>query len=126
MKNPSLIIKPLMMKRCGSNMSRKKSSKKKKKNHEEVQHVVNLDETSVSIFPLDKDEVVQTYFPPALKYEEIINLNDAYDFVEVLPNTVEQHIDDFIQIIRHRWDVGFIFYRDPIYDIEGSSQEKRV
>jgi hypothetical protein len=36
---------------------------------------------------------------------------------------VDDHIDDFIQVGRHRWDVVcFIIDRDPIYDIEGSSQ----
>jgi hypothetical protein len=63
----------------------------------------------------------------AHKDEEVISPNDADDFVEDLSDMVDQHIDDFIQVGRRRWDVGcFIFYRDPIYDIEGSSQEKRV
>jgi hypothetical protein len=40
---------------------------------------------------------------------------------------VDQHIDDFIHIGRRRWDMGcFIFYGDPIYDIEGSFQMKNV
>jgi len=40
---------------------------------------------------------------------------------------VGQHIDDFIQVGRCRWDVGcFIVYRDPIYDIEGSYHAKGV
>jgi hypothetical protein len=40
---------------------------------------------------------------------------------------VDDHIDMFIQTGRRRWDFGcFIFYRDPIYDIEGSSQAKGV
>jgi len=40
---------------------------------------------------------------------------------------VDEHIDTFIQTRRHTWDFGrFIFYRDPIYDIDGSSQAKWV
>jgi hypothetical protein len=92
-----------------------------------VQHVENPDETSISILPLDKDEVVQPFFPPTHKYEEVISPNDVDDFVEDLSDMVDQHIDDFIQVGRHRWDVGcFIFYGDPIYDIEGSSHAKGV
>jgi hypothetical protein len=42
-------------------------------------------------------------------------------------NIVDEHIDDFIQVGRRRWDVGcFIIDRDPIYDIKGSSQAKGV
>jgi hypothetical protein len=38
---------------------------------------------------------------------------------------VDEHIDTFIQTGRCRWDFGrLIFDRDPIYDIEGSPQEK--
>jgi hypothetical protein len=38
---------------------------------------------------------------------------------------VDDHIDDFIQIGRCRWDLGcFIFDRDLIYDIEGTSRIK--
>jgi hypothetical protein len=37
---------------------------------------------------------------------------------------VNDHINTFMQSGRHRWDIGhLIFYRDPIYDIEGSPQE---
>jgi hypothetical protein len=40
---------------------------------------------------------------------------------------VDGHIDTFIQSRRCTWDFGhFIFDRDPIYDIEGSSQAKGV
>jgi hypothetical protein len=38
---------------------------------------------------------------------------------------VDENIDTFIQTGRHMWDFGcLIFYRDPIYDIEGDPQEK--
>jgi hypothetical protein len=89
MKCSSLRIKPLMMKRCGRNMSMKKYSKKKKNNFKEVQHAENPDETSVSIFPLEEDEFVHPYFPPACKYEELISLNDADDSVEDFLDTVD-------------------------------------
>jgi hypothetical protein len=86
----------------------------------------DLDETSVSMIPLDEDEVFQPYFPPAYKDEEVISPKDVDDFVEDFSDTVDQHINDFIQIRRCRWDVQFNFEKEPIYDIEGSSQEKRV
>ena len=40
---------------------------------------------------------------------------------------VYKNIDTFIHIGRHTSDFGcFIFYRDPIYEIEASSQPKGV
>jgi hypothetical protein len=33
---------------------------------------------------------------------------------------VIENIDDFIHVGRCKWDViGFVFYKDPIYDIKG-------
>jgi hypothetical protein len=116
-----------------------------------MQHV----ETSLSFLPLDEGEVFQPCFPPVHEVEEEISLNDEEieDPVEAalapaLPahedkemvifshtdghmketlDMVDEHIDTFIQTGRRTWDFGrFIFYRDPIYDIEGSSQEKGV
>jgi hypothetical protein len=47
--------------------------------------------------------------------------------VEQPSDIVDDHIDDFIQVGRRRWDVVcFIIDRDPIYDIEGSSQAEGV
>ena len=38
---------------------------------------------------------------------------------------VDEHIDTLIHTGRKRWDFGhLIFDRDPIYDIEGTPQEK--
>jgi hypothetical protein len=55
----------------------------------------------------------------------MINISDSNDLLEDPSNVVDQYIDDFIHVGRHRWGVGcIIFYGDPIYDIEGSSQEK--
>jgi hypothetical protein len=40
---------------------------------------------------------------------------------------VDEYIDNFIQTRRRIWDLGhLIFYRDPIYAIEGSFQGKWV
>jgi hypothetical protein len=40
-------------------------------------------------------------------------------------DVVDQHIDDFIHVGRRRWDVScFIFYRDPIYDIESNTRAR--
>jgi hypothetical protein len=53
----------------------------------------------------------------------VINSCDADEFMEQPSNIVDEHIDDFIQVGRRRWDVVyFIIDRDPIYDIEGRSQ----
>jgi hypothetical protein len=42
--------------------------------------------------------------------------------MEQPPDIVDDHINDFIQTGRCRWDLGcFNFDRDPIYDIEGTS-----
>jgi len=69
---------------------------KKKKNFNEVKHVENPYETSVSILPCDKDEVVHPSFPPTHKYEVVISPNDVDDFVEELSDMADKHIDDFI------------------------------
>jgi hypothetical protein len=40
---------------------------------------------------------------------------------------VDEPINTFIQIGRRRWDLGYLkFDRDPIYEIEGSSQAEGV
>jgi hypothetical protein len=98
-----------------------------KEDLDEVQHPNEQKETLVFVLPLDEDEVVQPCFPPAHEDEEVISPNDANSFVKDLSDMVDLHIDDFIQVGRRRWDVGcFIIDRDPIYDIEGSSQAKGV
>jgi hypothetical protein len=83
---------------------------------DEVSLVEGLNETLLSTFPSEENEVLQSC-------EEIISSYDVDEFVEQLSDIVDDHIDDFIQVGRHRWDVGcFIIDRDPIYDIKGSSQ----
>jgi hypothetical protein len=43
--------------------------------------------------------------------------------MEDLSDMVGQHIDDFIHVGRHGWDMGcFVFYGDPIYDNEDNFQ----
>jgi hypothetical protein len=89
-----------------------------KENLDEVSFVEGLNETLLSTFPFEEDEVVQSC-------EEVINAYDTGEIMEQPPDIVDNHIDDFIQVGRRRWDFGrFIFDRDPIYDIEGSPQEK--
>jgi len=40
---------------------------------------------------------------------------------------VDDDINDFIRIGKHRWDmICYIFYGDPVYDIEGHSQIKDI
>jgi hypothetical protein len=79
----------------------------------------------MSIISLDEGEVVLPHLPLVHEDEEMINISDADDLVEEPYDVVDQHIDDLINVGRHRWGVGcIIFYGDPIYDVEGSSQAK--
>jgi hypothetical protein len=71
-------------------------SMKKKKNLDEVPHTKNPDETSIPIFSLNEDEVVQSCFTPTHEYEEVISPNDADYFMEDFFNIVDKHIDEFI------------------------------
>jgi len=69
----------------------------------------------ISTFPLEEDEVVQSR-------EKLISSDDAVEFMEKPLYIVDDHIDDFIHIIIHGWDLGHvIFYTDLIYEIEGIS-----
>jgi hypothetical protein len=53
----------------------------------------------------------------------VISPDDTNDFMEDLSNIIGQHIDDFIHVGKCGWDMGsFVFYGDPIYDIEGNFQ----
>jgi hypothetical protein len=88
------------------------------KDLDEVSLAEDLNETLSSIVPFEEDEFIQLC-------EEVINFYDVDEIMEQPPDTVDDHIDDFIQIGRCKWDLGcFIFYGDPIYDIEGTSQIK--
>jgi hypothetical protein len=79
----------------------------------------------MSIISLDEGEVICPHFPPTHKDEEMIIISDTNDLVEDHFDVVDQHIDDFIHFGRCRWGVGcIIFYEDPIYNVEGSSQAK--
>jgi hypothetical protein len=90
------------------------------KDLDEVSLAEGLNETMLSPFPFEENEFLQSC-------EEVINSYDADEFVEQPSNTVDDHIDDFIQVGRRIWDVGcFIIDRDPIYEIEGGSQEEGV
>jgi hypothetical protein len=85
------------------------------KDLDEVSLAKGMNETLSSTVPFKEDEVIQSC-------EEVINFYDADEIMEQPPDTIDDHIDDFIQIGRCTWDLGcFIFYRDPIYDIEGTS-----
>jgi hypothetical protein len=90
------------------------------KDLDEVSLAEGLNETLLSAFPFEENEVIQSC-------EEVINSYGVDELVEQPSDIVDEHIDDFIQVGRRRWDVGcFIIDRDPIYDIEGSSQEEGV
>jgi hypothetical protein len=58
-----------------------------------------------------------------MKIEMVIS-SHANDIMKEPLDMVDEYIDTFIQTDRRRWDFGrLIFYRDPIYDIEGSPRE---
>jgi hypothetical protein len=79
----------------------------------------------VSITLLGEGEVVLPCLPPTHADGEMISLNYVYGIVEDPFDMVDQHIDDCIHVGRHIWDVVcFILDEDPIFDVEGSSQEK--
>jgi hypothetical protein len=120
-----------------------------KKNYDKAQHI----EAPLSLIPLDKGEVVQPCLPPNV--EEAISLDDEEfeglvedvhasappahidekmvifshtdGLMKVPFDMVDEPIDTFIQTGRRRWDRSYLkFDKDPIYDIEGSSQEEEV
>jgi hypothetical protein len=118
---------------------------KRKKNHDEAQHV----EETLSLIPPNEVEFFQscsTLFhqveeatslsdqefedhvessPPstlhAHKDKEMVIFSHANDLMKECFDMVDENIDTFIQTGRCKWDFGHhIFYRNPIYDIEGS------
>jgi hypothetical protein len=81
------------------------------------------DEALISTLPLD--EYVHLSTPPTHKDKEKIIFGHANRLMKEPLYMVDEHIDNFIRTSRCRWDFGhLIFYRDPIYDVEGSPQEK--
>jgi hypothetical protein len=139
--NYALRIKPLVMKRRWKGLSIKINM-----NYDKAQHI----EAMLSLMSFGEGEVVQPCFPPNV--EEAISLDDEGPVEDVhafappvhkdenvvifIPtdglmkvpfDMVDEPIDTFIQIGRRRWDLSYLkFDRDPIYDIEGSSQEEGV
>jgi hypothetical protein len=94
---------------------------KRKKKPNEAQHV----EASLSfLLPNEFEEPVQDVHastPPTHEDNEMVTI--ANGLVRESLHMVDEHIDTFIQT--GRWDFGrLIFDRDPIYDNEGSPQEK--
>jgi hypothetical protein len=72
---------------------------------------------------LQPNDDVHATTPPAHENKEMVIF--FYCLVKEPLHKVDKHIHTFIQIGRRRWDFGhLIFYRDPIYDIEGTPQEK--
>jgi hypothetical protein len=88
------------------------------KDLDEVSLAEGMNETLLSSFPFEENEIIQSC-------EEVINSYDANEIMEQPPDIVDDHIDDFIQTGRGKWGFGcFIFYEDTIYDIESTSQIK--
>jgi hypothetical protein len=85
----------------------------------DVEESIHLDDDEFQ----DPVEDVHASTPPAHKEKEMIIYVDG--LVKETLDIVDEHINTFIQTSRRRWDLGCpIFYRDPIYDIEDSPQEK--
>jgi hypothetical protein len=84
----------------------------------------DLNETPVSIFSLDESEFIHPFLPLADEDKIIIiGFNDIDDLMEDPYDMVDQHIDDFIHVERRILNVVcFTFDKDPIYNVEGSSQ----
>jgi hypothetical protein len=117
-KNYALRIKTLVMKRRWWGLSMRR-----KNNYDKAQHI----EVPLSFISLDDGEVVQTCLPPAHKDNGTISPNDKNDLVQNLSDTIDLHIDDFIQVEICRWDVScFSIDSEPIYDIECGSQAEGV
>jgi hypothetical protein len=86
----------------------------------------------------DPDEDIQVAIPPTHQEENIMSYDPFEDLDDNLLHdpgsegaledpldTVGQHIDTFIQIGKHGWDMGlFTFDEDPTYEVEGSPQIK--
>jgi len=75
-----------------------------------MHHVGNLVEASL-------DFVLPTH-----ENKEVVNFNHTYGLIKEPLVFVDENIDTFIHIGKHIWSyMGcFIFYGDPIYDIEGT------
>jgi hypothetical protein len=123
-------IKPRLMMRQWKSMPMKR-----KKNLDEAQHVeeslsfLSPDEveesTNLSEEFEDHVEATPVSSLPAHGDKHIVIFNHDNALMKEPLDMVDEHIDTFIQTDRHRWDLGhLIFYRDPIYDIEGRPQEK--
>jgi hypothetical protein len=86
----------------------------------------------------DPDEDIQAVIPPThqeentMSYDPFEDLDDSLfhdpgseGALEEPSDTVDQHIDTFIQIGKCGWDMGlFTFDGDPTYDVEGNPQTK--
>jgi hypothetical protein len=85
--------------------------------------MMHLMKTKHSHDALPPDDDVHATTPPAHENKEMVIFVDG--LVKEPLHMVDEHIDTFIQTGRRRWDFGcLIFDRDPIYDIEGTPQEK--
>jgi hypothetical protein len=151
LKYYELRINPLVMERHWRSMSIKKVSKKKNNISNEVKHVERKDETCVSILLIDQGEVIwylphptheykeyflelhhpveatPTFFLPTHENKEVVNFSHTDGFMKEPLDVVDENINTFICIGRHIWEmVCFIFYGDPICNIEGTFQIKNA
>jgi hypothetical protein len=86
----------------------------------------------------DPDEDIQVVIPPThqeeniMSYDPFENLDDnlfhdtgSEGSLKDPSDTVDQHIDTFIQIGKRGWDMSlFTFDEDPTYDVDGKPQTK--
>jgi hypothetical protein len=81
----------------------------------ETHHVEDLVEASLA------------FVLPAHKGKEMVNFGYTDGLMKETLDVVDQHVDTFIRIEKHIWDMGcFIFDGDPIYDIDGTFQVKNA
>jgi hypothetical protein len=72
-------------------------------------------------------EDIHVFSPHAHKDENMVISNHTDGLMKIPFDMVDEHIETSIQTGRCRWDLSCLkFYRDPIYDIKGSSQEEWV
>jgi hypothetical protein len=73
----------------------------------------------------DLVEAAQAFVLPTHEDKEMVSCSHTDGFMKEPLDVVGEHIDDFIHVGRHRWEVGCSsFDGDPIYDIEGGFRVK--
>jgi hypothetical protein len=89
----------------------------------EVEKEINLNDEEFE----DPVEVALAYVPIIHEDKEMVIFSHTGGLMKETLDMVDEYIDTFIYTGRRTWDFcHLIFYKDPIYDIEGISQAKQV